>query len=604
LEPQADGSLLVWVGSTALCFRRPQVYQTADGERQFVPAAYRIEKGSGNDVGFAVTRYDSTRPLVIDPVLAYSTFLGGLGYEQANGVAVNQLGQVYVVGETSSTNFPVANALWPTNGGGYDGTQNPYGNEAFVAKLGADGTNLLFATYLGGNGLDVAVAVALDSAGNPFITGLTGSTNFPTTPTALQSGLAGEVNLDFYPNDIFAARLSANGDALLYSTFIGGTNDDLGLAIAVDNANAVYIAGNTESRDFPVRNSPYAFHGETDAFVLKFTPGNPDLTYSMILGGSDFDFAQSLAVDGLGHAYVAGNTASSTFPVTNAFQAEYRGGDYDGFVAKLAPEGNALLFSTFFGGGGQDEALGLALDAVANADFSGYTGSGTFPVTNALYATKASGRDAFVTKFDALGQIQYSSFLGGKSDDEGWAVAVDDTASVHVVGMTQSSDFPLTNGLQSVYQGNRDLFITKFRPDGQGLSYSTFLGGTRADEARALALDSAGNAYVVGYTSSTNFPVAPLVNAAQRANGGGAADAFVLKIIPELVLSVSQPSTGVVVFSWPAGVTGYALESSSNLDNTNAWSIVSGTGSTSSGLQTVTVTNLIDREFYRLRRIN
>jgi hypothetical protein len=602
LEPQPDGALWVMVDSATFCFEPPQAYQSADDQRQPVPVAYRIEPGP--EIGFAVGWYDPTRPLVIDPVLAYSTYLGGLGYEQASGVAVNASGEVYVVGETSSTNFPVANALWPTNGGGYAGSQNPYGNEAFVAKLSAEGTNLLFATYLGGNGLDVAVAIALDNSGNPVITGLTASTNFPITPDALQSVLAGEPNLSFYYNDIFATRLSANGDALLYSTFIGGTNDDLGLAIAIDSANALYLAGHTESRDFPVRNSPYEFQGDTDAFVLKFTPGDADLTYSMVLGGNDFDFAQSLAVDSLGHAYVAGNTGSSAFPVTNAFQAEYRGGSYDAFVARVAPAGDRLLFSSYLGSSSQDEALGIALDPDANAYVTGFTQSSSFPVTNALYATKGSGKDAFVTKFNSSGQILYSTFLGGRSDDEGWAIAVDSTASVHVAGMTQSSDFPLTNQLQSAYQGNRDMFITKFRPDGQSLNYSTFLGGSRADEARALALDSSGNAYVVGYSSSTDFPVLAVSNPIQRFNGGGVADAFVVKIVPDLEVEVVQPSPGVLVFSWPASAIGYSLESSPDLLGTNAWSLVSGAVSVSNGLQMLTVTNLGAHEFFRLRRVN
>ncbi|MCL4178601.1 MAG: SBBP repeat-containing protein [Verrucomicrobia bacterium] len=602
LELEPDGSVAVRVGSSALSFRPPQVYQVNHGERQMVPAAYRLESGAPAEVGFAVALYDPTRPLVIDPILAYSTFLGGLGYEQANGVAVDRSGQVYVVGETSSTNFPVTNALWPTNAGGYVGNQNPYGNEAFVAKLGAEGTNLVFATYLGGNGLDAAMAITLDLAGNPVITGLTASTNFPITLTAVQRQLAGEEYLGYYFNDLFVTKLSADGEALLYSTFIGGTDEDLGLAIALDDADAVYVAGHTESDDFPVRNSPYRFNGETDAFVLKFTPGETNLAYSMVLGGGGFDFAQGLAVDRLGHAYVVGDAGSVNFPVTNAFQSEFRGGSYDAFIAKVSPQGQELLFSTFLGGGGQDEALGVALDADANAYVTGYTGSSAFPVTNALYATKASGRDAFLAKFNAAGQLQYSSFLGGRSDDEGWAVAVDAAGSAHVAGMTQSSDFPLTNGLQAVYQGNRDLFIAKFRPDGQGLSYSSFLGGARSDEARSLALDPAGNAYVAGYTASTAFPVVPGASPLQRTYGGGVADAFVLKIVPEVMLAVGQPASGVIVFSWPAGLTQYVLESTATLQSSNHWAQVSAVPSVSNGLLSVTVTNLAGHEFYRLRR--
>ena len=358
LELEPDGTLVVWAGPASLRFRPPHVYQWNRGEREVVPATYRMTAVPSEEVGFAVAPYDPTRTLVIDPVLVYSSFLGGLGYEQASGAAVDRLGQLYVVGETSSTNFPVANALWPTNSGGYDGPQNPYGNEAFVAKLGAEGTNLLFATYLGGNGLDVAVAVTLDALDRPVITGLTGSTNFPITPNALQRQMASEEDLGFYPSDVFVVRLSANGDALLYSTYIGGEAEDQGLAIALDETGDVYVAGYTESEDFPVRNNTTVLGDATDAFVLKFRPGETNLSYSMLLGGNGFDFAQSIAVDQLGHAHVLGSTASSGFPVTNAFQSTYRGGNYDVFLSKLAPEGNGLVFSTFLGGSGQEEGLG------------------------------------------------------------------------------------------------------------------------------------------------------------------------------------------------------------------------------------------------------
>jgi hypothetical protein len=323
LELRPDGGLTVSVGSASLEFRPPHVYQWHGDERQVIPAAYKLEPAS-TEVGFAVAPYDPTRTLVFDPVLVYSTFLGGLGYEQASGVAVNAEGQVYVVGETSSTNFPVANALWPTNAGGYDDIRNPYGNEAFVAKLGAEGTNLIFATYFGGDGVDAAIGVALDLEGNPVITGLTGSTNFPVTPNALQSQIAGESNLGLFLNDVFVVSISADGDVLLYSSYIGGSNDDLGLAIASDGTGAVYVAGDTESDDFPVQNNTTAYSNREDAFVLKFRPGDTELTYSMLLGGTGFDHAQSIAVDELGHALVFGSTGSSGFPITNAFQTAFR----------------------------------------------------------------------------------------------------------------------------------------------------------------------------------------------------------------------------------------------------------------------------------------
>ncbi len=600
---ESDGSLVVEAGSTSLSFRPPQVYQWYGGKRRIVPAAYRLEGGSAAVVGFELAAYDPARALVIDPILAYSAYLGGLGYEQASGVAVDQGGQVYVAGETSSTNFPVANALWPNNQGGYAGIQNPYGNDAFVAKLGPEGTNLIFATYLGGNGVDAAIAVALDSEGNPVIAGLTGSTNFPVTASALQGHLASASDLGYYFNDAFVTKLSADGGVLLYSTYIGGTNDDLGLAIATDTNGAIYLAGDTESGDFPIRNNGSAYGGGADAFVLKFTPGAGDWSYSMVLGGTQFDFAQSLAVDSAGSAYVTGDTGSFGFPVTNALQSAHRGGTYDAFISKLSPAGDRLLFSTFIGGTDVDEGFGIAVDAEANAFVTGYTRSRSFPTTNALYAAKASGSDAFLVKVNPAGQLLYSSFLGGKSDDQGWAIALDAGGGIHIVGMTQSSDFPLTNGLQMTYQGGRDLFITKFQADGHGLVYSTFLGGTKEDQARSLALDAAGSAYVAGFTASSNFPLRPALNPMQPNYGGGIADAFVLKIVPEATLIARQSAPGVIVVGWPAGLANYALESNVDLLDPNNWMSVTGESSVSFGLRTFAVTNLVGHDFYRLRQV-
>jgi hypothetical protein len=436
----------------------------------------------------------------------------------------------------------------------------------------------------------------------PVLTGLTGSTNFPVTPNALQLQMASEEDLGLYPSDVFVARLSANGDALLYSTFIGGESEDQGLAIAMDETGDVYVAGYTDSEDFPVRNNATVFSDDADAFVLKFRPGETNLSYSMLLGGNGFDFAQSLAVDHFGHAHVVGGTGSSGFPVTNAFQSTYRGGNYDVFLSKVTPEGDGLVFSTFLGDSGQEEGLGIALDSEGSAFLTGYTSSSRFPVTNALDSVKASGRDVFVAKFNPLGQLLYSTFLGGRADDEGWAIALDAAGSVFVAGMTESSDFPSTNALQSVYQGSTDLFIAQLSPSGQSLAFSTFLGGPRTDEARALALDEAGSVYVVGFTASTNFPVAPVLNPMQRVYGGGISDAFVLKVLPSVVLKVSVAGAGTVVLSWSAGLTGYVLESAPALGDSVEWTAVGGEPVVLDGLQFVTVTDLSGQLYYRLRQ--
>jgi hypothetical protein len=605
IEVEENGDLVIHLADRQARLRRPFLYQDSPAGRRPVAGTYALEPGAGRVVRFEVDAYDLNRALVIDPVLVYSTYLGGLGYDQGNGVAVDDTGHAYVAGETASIDFPVANAFSPTNSGGFVGPSNPLGNEAFIAKFDPAGTNLIYATYLGGTGIDAAIGIAVDGAGHAYVTGLTASTNFPVTPDAFQTVLGGEPILGFHPYAAFGLKLSPGGDELLYSTYLGGTSDDLGLAIALDDSGAAYVTGTTASNDFPVHDETAAFGGDNDVFVAKLSPSGDTLLYSILLGGAGAELGQSIAVDPAGHAVVVGQTASVAFPVTNAVQTQFRGGNFDAFVSKLMPDGRSLVFSTYLGGSSWDEAYAVAMDATGNSYVTGYTSSGNFPLTNALFGVHASNRDAFLTKLSPSGDLLTSTFLGGNSHDEGWAVAVDAIGRATIAGTTQSVNFPITNALQAIPGGNRDLFITQFNPAADALEFSTYLGGRNHDEARGVALDRRGGIYVTGFTLSTDFPLGPSTNAFQPTFGGGTGDAFLLKIRHEpAALQIARAPTGVLSISWPASLEDFMLESRPLVTGTNGWVAVTNTPVFMEALQTVTLTNLADTLFFRLRRAN
>jgi hypothetical protein len=604
IELGESGDLVLNLGGAEVRFRRPTLYQETDDGRREVSGFYRIDHGAaGPVVGFDVGSYDRERTLVIDPILVYATYLGGLGYEQGSGVAVDAQGHAYVTGETASMNFPVVDALWPTNNGGFAGSSNPLGNEAFIVKFGPAGTNLVYATYLGGNGVDAGIGIAIDDDGHAYVTGLTTSTNFPVTPNAFETNLTGTATFGFYPSDAFLVKLSPTGDALLYSTYMGGANPDQGLGIALDNQGSVYVTGSTTSGDFPVVEGSPTFGGNSDVFVAKFNSAG-GLVYSRFLGGAGFEFGQGIAVDGQGHAVVTGQTGSAGFPVIHAAQNQFRGGTYDAFVTRFSPDGATLIYSTFLGGSGTDEALGIALDSSGNAHVTGYTLSIDFPVTNALYATKAPRRDAFLTRLNPAGNLLYSTFLGGNGDDEGWAVAVNDLGAATVVGSVRSSNFPVINAVQSSLGGNSDVFITRFNPAGDALEFSTYLGGGNNDAARGLALDELGAVYVTGFTQSINFPVIPGTNAFQSTFGGGTGDAFVVKVsLEDAALAVAAAPAGGVTVSWPEALGHFVLESNSSVVDTNGWMGLESVPVPVGDRRVVTITNLTGTAFFRLRQV-
>ncbi|HEY3132394.1 MAG TPA: SBBP repeat-containing protein [Acidobacteriota bacterium] len=505
-----DGDLIVSTRTGEIRQHKPAIYQDLGGVRRTIPGGY-VLKGK-HLVGFQVGKYETDSPLVVDPVLVYSTYLGGGGDEEGHGVAVDSAGNAYVAGITTSTDFPTSGPLQPAKSASQD---------IFVSKINAAGTALIYSTYLGGSGYDHAGAIAVDATGNVYLTGFTDSTDFPIV-RALQSAK----NSSF---DAFVAKLNASGTSLLYSTYIGGNGEDTGNGIAVDATGNAYVSGLTSSTNFPTFN-PFqsSSGGSADAFVLKLSTAGM-FVYSSYLGGSGADTASSIAVDSAGNAYLTGATASKNFPTVGALQPA-SGGGVDSFVVKVNSAGSALLYSTYLGGNGIDQGLSIALDADGNAWVAGNTSSTNFPTANPLQAANAGGIDAFVTKLNSAGSsLVYSTYLGGQGIDGATGVAVDSAGSAYVAGTTTSPNFPAAGSLQSINTGSSfDGFLAKLNPAGKALVYSTGLGGSSDDIAFALALDSTGNAYVVGQTASTNFP---RVNPIRRVIGG--TDAFIAKISPQ-----------------------------------------------------------------------
>ncbi len=511
------GDLILRAGAGEIRQSRPVVYQQIDDARRIIPASYLI-KGK-KQIAFQIANYDRSKPLVIDPTLAFSTYLGGSGTDSGEGIAVDSAGNAYITGSTVSTNFPVTPGAFQT------GRAGPFPNDdAFVTKMNSTGTALIYSTYFGGSNRDAGNDIALDGAGNAYVTGRTESGDLPTTPGAFRTTPVGTDE-----SDVFAMKLNATGTALVYSTYLGPV---IGNGIAVDAAGNAYITGQANG-DYPT--TPGAFQtvsgGSSEAFVTKLNSTGTALVYSTFLGGSGFDFASGIAIDSGGNAYVTGE-AGAGFPVTpGAFQTSFNGAR-DAFVTKLNSTGTALVYSTFLGGSGDDAGFGIAVNPAGNAYVTGFSDSLNFPATPGAFQTvKAAGQDAFVTELSAAGNnLAYSTYLGGSGSEFANDIALDTAGNASVVGLTSSLDFPTTaDAIQSSNAGNNDAFITRLNATGTGLVFSTYLGGSNADGGRSVSVDPTGSIYLTGVTFSADFPTTP--GAFQTAFGGLQSDAFVAKVV-------------------------------------------------------------------------
>jgi hypothetical protein len=447
---------------------------------------------------------------VIDPIV-YSTYLGGSSLDEGNAVGTDAGGNVYITGYTFSSDFPTQDAVKDSNALGID---------AFVTKLTSSGA-VGYSTYLGGSSHEWANAIAVDASSYQYVTGATNSTDFPTLDAA-QAELSGPAT------DAFVTKLTSDG-TLSYSTYLGGRNgpvrlsDDYGYGIAVDTSGNAYVAGLTESTEFPTLNAVQgSFGGYTDGFVTKLTSSGA-LSYSTYLGTPSDDHANAIAVDAAGNAYVTGE-AGPGFPTLDASQ-DSSGGGFDAYVTKLTP-GGAISYSTFLGGSGHDVGNGIAVDAGGNAYVTGHTLSEDFPTLNAFQVGRRQNATAFVTKLTSSGALSYSTHLGGGGYTWGSGIAADAAGNAYVTGWTISTDFQTLNAAQGVHAGSVDAFMTRLTASG-ALAYSTYLGGSQFEHGNGIAVDGDGSAHVAGYTFSTDYPT---LNAAQGAHAGGDRDAFVTKI--------------------------------------------------------------------------
>lgn len=572
------GNLLITADGRTLRALKPLIYQvTAAGKRHTVIGHYLLD---GQQIAFALGEYDHTRPLVIDPTLVYSTYLGGSCNDFATAVAVDSSGDVFVTGNACSTDFPTINPLQATN----------KGDNIFISKFNASGSALVYSTYLGGtDGGEEAHGIALDNARNAYVTGTTFARDFPTVNAFQATNKS--TGSTAPPDQAFVAKLNASGDALIYSTYLGGSdtiND--GLDIAVDGAGEAYVVGDTNSADFPTLN-PFqgTYLGRGDAFVTEFSAAGNSLVYSTYLGGSAFQEANAIAVDSSGSAYVTGITNSTDFPLVNPYQAtnlaSVNSTTETGFVAKFGPAGTVLDYSTYLGGSSATVPRAIAIDKNGEAYIAGLTESTDFPVVNPYQSQLPDSTAAFVTKFNATGSaLDYSTYLGGNVFDQAFGIAVDSAGDAWVVGNTASTDFPTASPLQATNKaaiafpglGATDAFVTEFNTAGSALLFSTYLGGSGSwgptaehtpmpfdDSANAVALDNDGNVYVVGTTGSADFSTyCPFQANNKTATTYGTADnAFVTKISTgssgPMSCPSAPPSPGATVNSSGGGGTGW-----------------------------------------------
>jgi hypothetical protein len=487
-----QGALLFETPTGKLHHAPPNVYQIRKGRKVVLPSRYRILEGG--DIGFEVGTHDRSSPLVVDPAITFSTYLGGHGGDAGVAVTTDAFRNVYLTGWTELPDMPAAVTLG-----------SPHGIDIFVAKLNASDLSLAYLTYIGGESDDRPAGIAVDSAGSAILAGTTHSRTFPTYAAA-RSTLSGT-------QDAFVLKLSPTGASLLFSTFWGGTGANTASGVALDTTGSIYVVGTTDSTAFPTRNPLQAANaGKQDAFLTKFdSTGAPQ--YSTYLGGAGDDFGMAVAVDAGGNPFVAGGTYSVNFPVLHPLQSTNAGGE-DAFLVKIAASGGGLIYGTYIGGDHGDSAApetatGVAVDRSGSAYVTGVTSSPNFPTSSGVQTIYGGGAtDAFICRVNTGGtKLLYSTYVGGSSTDYATAITLNGAGTTYITGYTVSPDFPIVSATQTTRGGDYDAFVTGILPNGAALTFSTYLGGSAADAANGIAVDVLGRMYVVGQTLSGDLPL-------------------------------------------------------------------------------------------------
>ena len=516
------GALVLSTKNGDLHHQKPIIYQTINGKRTSVAGSYTIEADSFQ-VGFVIGDYDGNYPLIIDPILSYASYLGGSGPDQGVAIAVDNSGNSYVSGTSFSV---IETAEKPLH-------NNPKGrSDIFIAKLNPEG-ELLYATYLGGQDYDKVTGISVDDNGYIYITGSTSSDDFPVK-SALQENYGGG------SHDAFISKLSSDGSTLIFSTYIGGEDQDKGHDLTLDDQNNIYLTGETSSDKFPLEKAIQAQRGgHADAYLMKLTSDGSTVEFATYLGGRDYDSGQGIAVDSRGHATIVGTTFSEKdFPLHNALQTQHAGSS-DAFITQLTATGTTLNYSTYLGGTTEDQGLDIAIDSQNNTVITGVTGNwegliqaDDFPVKDALQTERGGLSDGFISKLAPDGdELVFSSYLGGDKNDRLDSIAIDSSSNIYVLGTSQSTDMPVMDAIQDQLKTSdntkSDIYLAKLNSEGNTVLFASYFGGSKADRGQGVAVNQQV-LYMTGITASdTDFP---LKNASQQLFGGGVDDMFIAKI--------------------------------------------------------------------------
>ncbi|MEO6390484.1 MAG: SBBP repeat-containing protein [Pyrinomonadaceae bacterium] len=563
-----QGELVVGTAHAELVQAKPFAYQETDGVKHEIASHYLV---SGNTVSFAVGDYDRSRSLVIDPTLGYLTYLGGNLADQPHSIRVDASGNAFVSGTTASLNFPTANSR---------SSSDDFG--VFVSKISANGQSLLYNTFLEGGeddgitDFDIGAKgtdIAIDAAGNAYITGVTESSDFPISDNAYQRIrlCSRSFGVCIFPEEAFVTKLNPVG-SIVYSTFLGGRHADFANGITVDSAGRAYVTGATDSGlTFPTKNQYQGtglFSSDNDAFITVFNADGSDILYSSGLGGNDVDQGNGIALDSSNNVYIVGTTFSTgSFPTKNPFQAA-NGGGRDAFVAKFntsASGDDSLLYSTFLGGSGGEEGNGIAVDSNGQAHVTGLTGSFNYPLKNPIRATNQIN-EAFVTVLNQAGTaLVNSTFLGGSDQEEGRSIVVGSDGLIYVTGDTLSTNFPTALPFQSAKQSGRDAFVTKLK-FGSGILSSSYLGGNGNDSGTGIAIRG-NQVFVCGATGSTNLATTSGVLQPNPGAASNNSDGFVAKVLDSHIDSVGvfRPASTFLLTQSTSNVVSVAATITSQL---------------------------------------
>lgn len=495
LKVSKTGELLLFSNAGVITLTKPVAYQEEeDGTKKYIDAAYIL---NGNTYGFNLEGYDRTRPLIIDPLLSYKS-LGGNSSETGWSVAVDKNGNVYISGTTNSSNFPTTSNVFKTTPGGR--------KDIFVTKLDNNLNTIFASALIGGFADEETYSMVLDDKGNVYLSGFTASDNFPTTEDAYANSHNGG-------KDIFVMKLDENLKTIAASTRIGGSENDECYSIKLDENGNIYIGGGTRSANFPTTNGAYdnSYNGEGDVFISKLDSDLKSLSASTYIGGikpDGLEITGIISIDGKGNIFVTGNTSSPDFPTTpNAYCRSFKG-RFNAFLSRLDKNLSTLSASTYLGGNGMDWGYGIDIDKHGMVYLIGHTSSPDLPVTPGAYDRTFNGDgDVFISKFDnLLTKLFALTYLGGSDNEFGKSITLDKNGNIYAAGFTKSPNFPFSPGAyDETFNGNKDVFISRFDKNLKRLSYSTFFGGSHDDYSPSFTPDEKGNIYVTGYTKSSKF---------------------------------------------------------------------------------------------------